>query len=51
MAQDLDRRLRDVLVVVRRAGLLEILQLPGLVFSSLDVRPQLDSSEVAELFE
>ena len=51
MAEDLDRRLGDMLVVVRRTGLPEILQLPGLVFTRFDVRPWLDAGEIAERLE
>jgi hypothetical protein len=41
MAQDLHRRLGDVLVVVRRASLPQVLQLPGLLLAGLDVQPRL----------
>ena len=41
IAQDLDRRLRDVLVKVRRARLPQVLQLPGLLLTGLDVQPRL----------
>jgi hypothetical protein len=40
-----------VLVVVRRAVLAEVLQLPGLFFSGLDVRLRLDAGEAAERLE
>ena len=49
MTEDLDRRLRDVLVVVRRTRLSKILEHPGLVFAGFDVRLGLDAGEIAEL--
>lgn len=51
MAENLDRRLGDMLVVVRRASLPEILQLPGFVRARLNVRPRLDAREIAEFPE
>ena len=46
--EDLHRRLRRVLVVVRRAGLAEVLELPRLLSASLDVQPRLDPRELEE---
>ena len=51
VAEDLDRRLGDVLVVVRRARLPQVLQLPGLLLAGLDVQPRLDAGEVAQRLE
>ena len=51
MAQDLDRRLGDVLVIVRRAGLPQVLQLPRLLLARLDVQPRLDAGEAAQRLE
>ena len=51
VAEDLDRRLRDVLVVVRRAGLPQVLQLPRLLPAGLDVRPRLDAGQAAQRLE
>jgi hypothetical protein len=51
LAEDLDRRLGDVLVVVRRAGLSQVLQLPGLLITGLGVQSRLDTSERAERLE
>ena len=51
MTEDFDRRLGHVLVVVRGAGLVEVLQFPRLRLSSLHVRLLLDSGEVAEFLK
>src|SRR5262249_6838018 len=48
MAQDLDRRLGHVLVIVRRARLPQVLQLPQLLLAGLDVQPRLDAGEAAQ---
>ena len=45
MTEDLDRRLGHVLVVVRRTGLAQVLELPGLLLSGLDIQLELDASE------
>jgi hypothetical protein len=50
-AENLDRRLGDMLVVVRRASLPAILQLPGFVRARLNARPSLDAREIAEFTE
>jgi hypothetical protein len=42
------RRLGHILVVVRRAGLPQVLPLPRLLPAGLDVQPRLDPSELAE---
>lgn len=47
MTQDLDRRLRHVLVVVGCTGLSEVLEFPWLLCTGLDVELRLDSSQVA----
>jgi hypothetical protein len=51
MPQDLDRRLGDVLVIVRRASLPQILQLPRLLLAGLNVQPGLDACEATERLE
>src|SRR5262249_58462268 len=51
MAQYLHRRLGDVLVIVRRARLPQVLQLPGLLLAGLDVQPRLDAREAAQRLE
>ena len=51
MTEDLDRRLGHVLVVIRGTGLAKVLEFPGLVFSSLDVQLELNTSEVAEFLK
>src|SRR5262245_13545523 len=51
VAEDLDRRLRDVLVEVRRARLAEVLQLSGRVITCLDARPRPGAGELAEPLE
>ena len=48
MAEDLDRRLRHVLVIIRRTRLAEGLQLPGLVLTRFDICPGLDPGEAVE---
>jgi hypothetical protein len=45
MAENLDRRLGNVLVVVGRARLAQILQLPRPLFTGFDVRSRLDAGE------
>src|SRR5262249_60685250 len=51
VAQNLYRRLGQLLIVVRRARLAKVLQLPGLVHARLDVRPRPDAGESAQLLE
>ena len=51
VAQDLHRRLGHVLVVVRRAGLAKVLQLPRLLPAGLDVQPGLDAGERTDRLE
>jgi hypothetical protein len=48
VAEDLDRRFWDVFVVVRRARLPQVLQLPGLFLAGLDVQPWPDPGEAAQ---
>ena len=48
MAEDLDRRLRHVLVIIRRTRLAEGLQLPGLVLTRFDICPGVDPGEAVE---
>jgi len=50
LAQNLDRRLGDVLVAIRRTGLAQVLELPGIVLTSFGVGPWLYASEIAERF-
>src|SRR5579885_3498292 len=47
VAQDFDGRLGQVLVVVRRARLPQVFQLPGLLHARLDVCPRPDAGEGA----
>src|SRR5262249_58420637 len=47
MTQDLDGRLRQVLIVVCRTSLAEILELPGFLRAGLDVYPRFDAGELA----
>jgi hypothetical protein len=51
MAQNLYRRLGDVLVIVRRARLPQVLQVPELLLASLDVQPRLDAGQTAKRLE
>src|SRR5436305_9878699 len=51
VAQDLDRRLRDMLVVVRRTCLTEIFKFPRFFHSRLDIRSWLDSGKGAKLLK
>ena len=51
MTEDLDRGLGHVLVAIRGTGLAKVLEFPGLVFSSLDVQLELNTSEVAEFLK
>jgi hypothetical protein len=51
VTQNLDGRLGQVLIVVRRTRLPEVLQFPRLVYASVDLRPRLDASEDAKLLE
>ena len=51
MAEDLDRRLGDVLVVVRCTSLAQILEHPGLIFVGLDICFGFDAGDVAKLPE
>src|SRR5262249_61570086 len=51
MAEDLDRRLGDVLVVVHRARLAQILQLPRLFPARLDIRLWSDAGQRTERLE
>jgi hypothetical protein len=51
MAQDLHRRLGDMLVIVCRAGLPQVLQLPGLLIAGLNIHPRLSSGEPAQRLE
>src|SRR5579885_2970031 len=51
VTQNLDRRLRQILIVVRRKGLAEVLQFPRFVPPSLDIRPRLDASEDTQFLE
>src|SRR5688500_17656653 len=51
MPQDLDRRLRHVLVVMGCTRLPEILELPRLFGTRLDVEFRLDSSQLAKLLK
>jgi hypothetical protein len=48
MTEDLDRRLRDVLVVVGCAGLSKILEQPRFVLACLDVFLRCNARETAE---
>src|SRR5271157_238667 len=49
MAEDLNRRLRKVLIVVRGTSLAEVLEHPGLVFTILHVCLGHDAGQIAEL--
>src|SRR5438046_1542895 len=51
MAEYLDRRLRNVLIVIGRTRLAEVLLLPAFRYSRLHVRPRLDASEFAKRLE
>src|SRR5688572_26746748 len=51
MAENLDRRFGDMLVVECRACFSEILQLPGLILARFNILPRLDAREVTEFRE
>ena len=51
MTEDLNRRLRNVRVVVGGTRLPKVLEQPKPVFARLDIRFGLDASEIAELSE
>jgi hypothetical protein len=51
MAEDLDRRLREMFVVVGRTRFAEVLEQPGIFFAGLDVCLGLDAGDFAELAE
>ena len=51
VTQNLDARLRQILIIVRRTRLAEVLRFPGFVQPSLDIRPRLDAGEDAQLLE
>ena len=51
MAEYLDRRLRDVLVIVRGTSFSKIFECPGHLFPGFDICLGLDAGQIAELLE
>ena len=51
MAKNLDRRLRDMLVVICRTGLAEVLEHPGVFFPRLNARLGFDTGKTAQCAE
>ena len=51
VAEDLHRRPGDVLVIVRSAGLSQVLQLPGLFLAGLDVQPRCSRADAKILLK
>ena len=48
MTENLDRRLRNVFIVIGRTCLAQVLELPAFSCSSLDVCPRLDACQFAK---